>query len=64
VNTLNQAKPLRDRTKAFSVRLIQAFTRLPKDQGEFARAADERVQRTAKDLFIIARNGEKKTLND
>jgi hypothetical protein len=63
VNTLNQAKPLQNRTKAFSVWLIQAFTRLPKDQGDFARAAYERVQRTAKDLFSIARDGDKKSLN-
>lgn len=31
MNTLGQAKQLQDRTKAFSVRIIQAFTRLPKD---------------------------------
>src|SRR4051812_5653002 len=32
MNTLNQAKQLQDRTKAFAVRIIKAFARLPKDE--------------------------------
>ena len=32
MNTLNQAKQLQTRTKAFAVRVIKAFARLPKDE--------------------------------
>lgn len=32
MNRLNQAKQLQDRTKAFAVRIIKAFARLPKDE--------------------------------
>jgi four helix bundle protein len=32
MNTLNRAKQLQDRTKAFAVRTIKAFARLPKDE--------------------------------
>ena len=32
MNILNQAKQLQDRTKGFAVRIIKAFTRLPKDE--------------------------------
>jgi four helix bundle protein len=32
VNTLDQAKQLQERTKAFAVRIIKAFARLPKDE--------------------------------
>jgi|ERR1044071_1347516 four helix bundle protein len=32
MNRLNQAKQLQDRTKAFAVRTIKAFARLPKDE--------------------------------
>jgi four helix bundle protein len=32
MNTLNQAKHLQDRTKAFAIRIIKAFARLPKDE--------------------------------
>jgi four helix bundle protein len=32
MNTLNQAKQLQDRTKAFAIRVIKAFARLPKDE--------------------------------
>jgi four helix bundle protein len=32
MDTLDQAKRLQDRTKAFAVRIIKAFARLPKDE--------------------------------
>ena len=32
VSTLGEAKLLRNRTKAFAVRIIKAFARLPKDE--------------------------------
>lgn len=32
MNTLNQTKQLQDRTKAFAVRIIKAFARLPKNE--------------------------------
>jgi four helix bundle protein len=32
VNTLHRAKELQDRTKKFAVRVIKAFTRLPKNE--------------------------------
>jgi four helix bundle protein len=32
MSTLNQAKQLQDRTKAFATRVIKAFARLPKDE--------------------------------
>jgi four helix bundle protein len=32
MNTLNHAKQLQGRTKAFAVRIIKAFARLPKDE--------------------------------
>src|SRR6266550_3487181 len=32
MNTLNRAKQLQDRTKKFAVRVINAFTKLPKDE--------------------------------
>jgi four helix bundle protein len=32
MNTLNQAKQLQTRTKAFAVRVIKVFARLPKDE--------------------------------
>jgi four helix bundle protein len=32
MNTLNQAKQLQDRTKAFAVRIIKSFARHPKDE--------------------------------
>jgi four helix bundle protein len=32
MNTLDQAKQLQDRTKAFAIRIIKAFARLPKDE--------------------------------
>lgn len=32
MRTLNQAKQLQDRTKKFAVRIIKAFTRLPKNE--------------------------------
>jgi four helix bundle protein len=32
LNTLHEAKQLQDRTKAFAIRVIKAFARLPKDE--------------------------------
>jgi len=32
MNTLNRAKQLQARTKAFAIRIIEAFARLPKDE--------------------------------
>lgn len=32
MNTLDQARQLQDRTKAFAIRIIKAFARLPKDE--------------------------------
>src|SRR5437588_4916694 len=32
MNTLNQARHLQDRTKAFAVRIIKSFARLPNDE--------------------------------
>ena len=32
MNRLNQAKQLQDRTKAFAVRIIKTFARLPNDE--------------------------------